>query len=83
MKQRWKLIYPDDLIGQPIIYRVGNQFNVVTSVLNMNVVPINNKTTDKKAFIGCATIEVEGEPEEIQKALDFLIKSRISVRIIP
>lgn len=83
MKQRWKLIYPDDMIGQPMIYMIGHQFKVITSILNMNVVPTHiDKTTEKKTFMGCATIEADGEPEEIQKALDFLIKNRISVKII-
>lgn len=83
MKQRWNLIYPDDMIEQPMIYMISHQFEVVTSILNMNIVPTHiDKTSEKKAFMGCATIEVEGEPKEIQKALDFLIKNRIGVRII-
>ena len=83
MKQRWKLIYPDDMIGQPMIYKIGHQFEVITSILNMNIVPAHTKeVTRKMTFIGCATIDVDGEPGEIQKALDFLIKNKISVKLI-
>ncbi len=65
MKRKVYLTFPQKLIREPLIYRVGHEFNVVTNIRCASV-------TDE---IGVVGLELEGEPEEIGRAMEYL-KSR-------
>ncbi len=65
MKRKVYLTFPQKLIRDPLIYRVGHEFRVVTNIRCASV-------TDE---IGVVGLEFEGEPEEIGRAMEYL-KSR-------
>ncbi|HUU49963.1 MAG TPA: NIL domain-containing protein [Nitrospinota bacterium] len=65
------LTFPNEIVKRPIIYEIGHEFKVVTNIRRANVA----ETT------GWVDLEITGESEEIEKALESLKK--IGVRIDP
>ena len=58
-KQRLWLMFPAKLITRPIIWELGKTFEIVTNVRQCSV-------TDE---VGLASLSLEGEREEIKKAI--------------
>jgi L-aspartate semialdehyde sulfurtransferase ferredoxin len=63
------LMYPSHLITRPIIYELGKKFAVVTNIRQASV-------TEE---IGVVSIELDGEREEIKKAIAWLEEVGIKV----
>lgn len=63
------LMYPARLITRPIVYELGHQFQVVTNVRQASV-------TEE---IGLVSIELDGDREEIKKAINWLEEQGIKV----
>ncbi len=64
-------MYPARLITRPVIYELGKDFNVVTNVRQASV-------TDE---IGLVSIELDGERDEIKKAIAWL--EELGVKVEP
>lgn len=62
-------MYPARLITRPVIYELGKNFQVVTNVRQVSV-------TDE---IGLVSLELDGEREEIKKAIEWLEELGIKV----
>ncbi|MBU1616003.1 NIL domain-containing protein [bacterium] len=71
-KREVKLTFPETLITEPVIYNLGHTFEVVTSIKRANV------TKDT----GWVDLELEGETEEIERAISDLRSKGIDVRTI-
>jgi len=63
------LMYPSRLITRPVIYEIGKNFNIVTNVRQVSV-------TDE---IGLVSLELDGEREEIKRAIAWLEELGIKV----
>ncbi len=61
-KQRLWLMFPTKLITRPILWELGRKFEVVTNVRQASV-------TDE---FGLVSLSLEGEREEIKKAIAWL-----------
>ncbi|WKZ31750.1 MAG: NIL domain-containing protein [Thermodesulfobacteriota bacterium] len=72
MKKRVYLTYPKEQVKEPLLYHVGRKFEVVTNIRQATV-------SDK---IGLVALELEGEPEEIEKAIQYLIEMGVKVEPI-
>lgn len=72
MKKRIYLTYPKEQVKEPLLYHVSKQFNVVTNIRQASV-------SDK---IGLVALELDGEPEEIEKAINFFIEKGVKVEPI-
>ncbi|HBG45552.1 MAG TPA: FeS-binding protein [Deltaproteobacteria bacterium] len=72
MKKRVYLTYPKEQVKEPLLYYVGKNFNVMTNIRQASV-------SDK---IGLVALELEGEPEEIEKAIQFFIEKGVKVEPI-
>lgn len=72
MKKRVYLTYPKDQVKEPLLYHAGKKFNVVTNIRQASV-------SDK---IGLVALELEGEPEEIEKAIQYFIDKGVKVEPI-
>ena len=59
---RTKLTFPEELITQPIIYEIGQQFGVTTNI----------RRADVGGDVGWVILELEGPEEEIEKALAWV-----------
>ena len=68
-KRRLKLVFPPELIREPVIYQLGKQFKIVTNILRANV------EIDK----GWVTLELEGDGEKINLAVSWLTSKGVSV----
>ncbi len=62
MKRRLDLIFPQNLIKEPVIYRMAKEFGVVFNIRRA-------KVTDK---VGEMVLELEGEEPVLSRAMDWL-----------
>ncbi len=69
---RLQLIYPEELVKEPILCMVCKNFDVV---LNIRTAKVTQDT-------GILTVEMDGESEEIEKAIRFIEERGISVQPI-
>jgi len=65
------LMYPARLITRPVIYELGKNFAIVTNIRQCSV-------TDE---IGLVSLELDGEREEIKRAIAWL--EEIGVKVEP
>ncbi len=72
MKKRFYLTYPRELVKEPLIYQVGQIYKVVTNIRQASI-------SDK---IGLVALELEGPPEEIEKAVKFFSDKGVKVEPI-
>jgi len=63
------LTFPQELIKEPIIFRLGHEFNIVTNIRGASV-------SDN---IGLVALELEGEIEEIDRAIDWLRSKGVEI----
>ena len=70
-KQRVKFTFLDDLVKQPIIYRLSHSFDIVTNI----------RRADVREDMGWVVLELDGDDSEIQRGLEWV--SAIGVRIDP
>ncbi len=66
------LRFPSDLIDQPIVYRLINDYNLSFNILKASITP-------KKE--GLLVLELTGKKEDYRKGIDFL--SRLKIKIQP
>ncbi len=71
MKLKVKLTFPAELVGEPVIYRMGRNFDVVTNIRRADV------TRDR----GWVVLEIEGEPERVEAAVNWV--SSLGIRVDP
>ena len=64
-------MFPARLITRPVVYELGHQFQVITNVRQASV-------TDE---VGIVSLELEGEREEIKRAIAWL--EEIGVKVEP
>ena len=70
-RQRVKFTFPEDLVRKPIIWEVGNRFNLITNI----------RRADITAEVAWATLELEGEADDIEGGLRWV--RDIGVRVDP
>ena len=68
-KQRLWLMFPTKLVTRPVLWELGQKFPVVTNIRQCSV-------TDE---IGIVSLSLEGEREEIKKAIAWLEELGIKV----
>lgn len=66
------LTYPQQLIKEPLIYEVGHRYKVVTNIRQASV----------SEEVGLVALELKGEREEIEKAIQFFIDKGVKVEPI-
>ena len=59
--KRVRFTFPDDLIKEPLIYNLGHEFQVTT---NVRMADVDERT-------GWVILELEGDPAEIQRSIDW------------
>jgi len=71
LKKKLYLTFPQRLIKEPVIYRVGHKFKVITNIRGASV----------SEEIGLVALELQGEEREIEKAIKYLKK--LGIRVEP
>lgn len=60
-KRDVRFTFEPQMIRQPVIYQLGHKFQVVTDI----------RMADVDAGIGWVVLELEGEPEEIERSIKW------------
>jgi len=68
-RQRLWLMYPPKLIKEPLVWKLGHKFNVITNLRQASV-------TDE---IGVVCLELDGKRSDVQAAIDWLEKTGVNV----
>ena len=68
-RRRLKLIFGPDLGKEPVIYHLGRNFEIVTNIRRADV------TRDQ----GWVLLEVTGEPEELDRGVEYLESRGVKV----
>ncbi len=69
MRLRLHLTFPETLISEPIIYQMGREFEVVTSIRRANV----------EEGIGWVILDLTGDAQELERALNWVREQGIGV----
>ena len=72
MKRKYYLTYSKDLVKEPFIYQVGMDFKVKTNIRQASI----------SEDLGIVALEIEGEAEEIEKAVKFFVEKGVKVEPI-
>jgi ABC-type methionine transport system ATPase subunit len=70
--QRVYLTYSQEQIKDPIIYKVGHEFDVVTNIRGASV----------SDHIGIVALELEGDEAEVERAIRWIADSGVKVEPI-
>ena len=68
-KQRVKFTFPTSLVKEPVIYRLGHDFNLVTNI----------RRADVREDMGWVVLELEGEDSEIERGLQWVGSTGVRV----
>ena len=68
-KRQVMFTFPQELIKEPIIYSLGQQFKVVTNIRRADV-------SENKGWV---VLELEGEEKDIEAGIAWLTSKRIRV----
>jgi hypothetical protein len=63
------LTFPPERVGEPIVYRLGRECDVVTNI----------RRADVTATHGWVTLELEGRPEDLDRAVAWLGERGVKV----
>lgn len=66
------LIFPEDLVKEPVIYNLGKKYEIVTNIRRANV---DSKT-------GWVDLEIDGEEDNIKEGIKYLESLGIDVNLI-
>ena len=69
VKRRVMFTFPQDLVREPIIYNLGQQFQVVTNIRRADI--SENK--------GWAVLELEGEESDIEQGITWVTSKGVRV----
>ena len=68
-KRRVRLFFPTKLITEPIVYMLGKEFAIVTNIRGGEIA----------ADSGWLYIELSGEDDEIDRAIDWALEKGVRV----
>ncbi len=71
-KRRVMLNYPSELLSEPIIFTISQQFNLATNILQADI-------TEERGWI---TLELEGRDEDIEAGITWVISKGMRVELI-
>jgi hypothetical protein len=69
VKRRVKFTFPPELIKKPIIYKLGQQFEVVTNI----------RRADMNGDKGWVVLELEGKGEDIERGIVWVTSKGVRV----
>ena len=67
--KRVKFTFPQELIKEPVIYKLGVDFGIVTNI----------RRADIRDDIGWVVLELEGEGDVVDKGLEWVISTGVRV----
>jgi hypothetical protein len=67
--RRVKITFPEVLVGRPLVYNLGSMFEIITSIRRADVGPET----------GWVILELQGEEEELNKAITWALEQGVRV----
>lgn len=71
-RRRFHLTFPEHLVQEPVIYRLGHEFDVVTNIRRASI----------DEHLGWAILEIDGTEHSVEAAVAWLIEQGIQVERI-
>ena len=71
-KRRVMLNYPRELLSEPIIYTISQQFNLATNIIRADI-------TEERGWI---TLKLEGRAEDIEAGITWAISKGMRVELL-
>ena len=71
-KQRVKFSFPEDMVKQPVIYKLGHDYKIVTSI----------RRADVREDTGWVILELVGEDAEIERGLACVGTTGVRVDLV-
>ena len=68
-KMRVKLTFPQELITEPVIYELARKFKIITNI----------RRADVREDMGWVVLELEGDEDEINRGIDWVISTGVRV----
>ena len=68
-RRRLKLVFGPSLVKEPVIYQLGRKFEIVTNI----------RRADVARDHGWVLLEVSGEPDELDKGVEYLESRGVTV----
>ena len=68
-KQRVKFTFPQEMIKEPVIWRLGRDFDLVTNIRRADV-------TDDRGWV---VLELDGEMDEIERGVQWVVEQGVRV----
>ena len=69
MTKRVRFTFPQELIKEPVIYKLGVDFGIVTNI----------RRADIRDDMGWVVLELEGESDVVDKGLEWVISTGVRV----
>lgn len=67
---RFRMTFPEKVLGEPIIYKLSHDFDVIPNIMR-------GRITDKSAYL---EVELVGSPKNTEKALKFLEDRGVTIQ---
>ncbi len=68
-KQRVRFTFPTEMVKEPVIYRLGHDFNIVTNI----------RRADVREDMGWVVLELDGDDTEIERGLEWVATTGVRV----
>lgn len=68
-KSRFHLTFPEHLINEPVIHRLGKDFDLVTNIRRANI----------EERHGWVILEIDGADDQIARAVAWLVEQGVQV----
>ncbi len=72
MKRKVFLTFPQQILGEPLLYTLGRDFRVVPNIQGASITK----------EIGLMALELDGAEEELDRAIEFLKTRGVQVEIL-
>jgi ABC-type methionine transport system ATPase subunit len=67
--KRVRFTFPTGLITEPVIYQMGQKFDVVTNI----------RRADVREEMGWVVLELDGDETEIERSLEWVVSAGVRV----
>ena len=72
MRRRVRLTYPQDMIQEPLLFRMAKKYDVLPNIRRARVTE----------SVGEIVLELQGKADDLEKGLDFLRKRGVEVELV-
>jgi len=72
VERKVRLTYPKHLLGQPLIYGLIREFNLLTNILEAHVT----------AEEGWLVLAIRGERKQVQQGLTWMVEQGVQVEVL-